>query len=115
MKALKVSLFLLLCVAASSALACPGCKDALSSGSSVTNPWGAAYNWSIMFMLAMVLTMAAAAHHALLRVPWLSRAGKMPNMLTATPTLSDLPRAPRVVDDGGMPARSPSCTLASSR
>ena len=40
-----------------SILACPGCKDALANEGAVVNPWGPAFNWSILFMLGTVLCM----------------------------------------------------------
>jgi thioredoxin 2 len=68
MRVLKLSVLLILAAVAFESLACPGCKDALSTGSSVTNPWGAAFNTSIMFMLAIVLSMAGGLVYFIYRL-----------------------------------------------
>ena len=60
MRPLKLSILALFAAVSVRVLACPGCKDALSTGSSVANPWSSAYNSSIMFMLAIVLSFVAA-------------------------------------------------------
>lgn len=48
------------------AFACPGCKDAVSN--TVANPWGTAYNSSILFMLGTVMTIVAAAAYGIYRI-----------------------------------------------
>lgn len=49
-------------------LACPGCKDALAGANSVANPWGTAYNASIMFMLGTVLVIVGSAAYGIFRI-----------------------------------------------
>jgi len=68
MKAIRTLISVLCLGLASQALACPGCKDALSSGSSVTNPWSSAYNISILFMLGVVLAFVSGMGYFVFRL-----------------------------------------------
>jgi thioredoxin 1 len=48
-------------------LACPGCKDALSQNG-VANPWGSAFNISIIFMLGTVLVLFCGVAYFIYRL-----------------------------------------------
>src|SRR5258708_14524295 len=75
-----VTLSLALLTLSQQALACPGCKDALSQKGAATNPWGAAFNLSIMFMLGTVLTIVCGAKlffRKMVRVEELQAAGNV--------------------------------------
>ncbi len=53
---------------ANQVLACPGCKDAVSSANTVANPWGNAYNSSILFMLGTVLVIVGSVSYGIFRI-----------------------------------------------
>jgi len=67
----------LLTGSAGDASACPSCKDAVAAQPDDGSTAGRGYNWSVLLMLAVPLTLAGAGGFAVVRA---SRLGLLPEL-----------------------------------